>query len=65
MESNNYNHHHSKVTKYSYKSLVPDDIRRVTAEGAGLYEYVPGETATFRVNTSKAGSLNKTLNFIT
>jgi hypothetical protein len=54
-------HHHSKHTssKYTYKSLVPDEIRKVTAEGSGLYEFVPGEVTTFRVNTSKAGtSLN-------
>ncbi|KAI6171470.1 hypothetical protein M3Y97_01048000 [Aphelenchoides bicaudatus] len=51
-----HNQHSKSSSKYSYKTLSSDDVRKVTAEGSGLYEFVPGEVATFRVDTSKAGS---------
>lgn len=43
--------------KHRYKLLIAteDDVRKVKAEGAGLYEFTPGKVASFKVNTSKAG----------
>ncbi|KAI6216017.1 Filamin-C [Aphelenchoides besseyi] len=57
VEVSGYEHEtSSRTNKYTYNTLSADDVRRVTADGAGLYEFIPGQTATFRVNTSKAGS---------
>ncbi|CAD5224207.1 unnamed protein product [Bursaphelenchus xylophilus] len=39
----------------SYLTTSAEDARKVTAEGSGLYEFVAGESASFTINTSKAG----------
>ncbi|CAD5218153.1 unnamed protein product [Bursaphelenchus okinawaensis] len=50
-ESTEYDQKH----RQNFLTATAADVRKVVAEGSGLYEYIPGETANFTVNTSKAG----------